>query len=100
MSWIPVEDRLPPDDKWVLVLCRNSQGKARRLRAIHASKFSLPVSPETDAVDFGEYDEKTDEFYCPPGWYESNEFEDTNWLIGHEVTHWAELPDLPPGYNA
>jgi hypothetical protein len=30
-----------------------------------------------------------------PGWYETNEYEETHWAVSDPVTHWMKLPDPP-----
>jgi hypothetical protein len=58
----------------------------------------IPQYFVTDHEDFlgrTEYSEEKDEFYWPEGWYEWNHIEETHWLIDSEVTHWANLPELP-----
>ena len=98
MEWTAVEKQMPKPGKPVLIAMRNSHGKGRRLRAVYAARFTLPVSDE-DNSGFGEYDEATDEYYCPEGWYEQNEFEETHWAVDGEVTDWMPLPPLPESYN-
>lgn len=44
-----------------------------------------------------EYDEETDKYYWPPGWYEWNEHEEMHWAVDGVVTHWMKLPDAPNG---
>ena len=48
----------------------------------------------TDVDDWGEYDEETDEYYCPEGWYEWNEHEEVHWAVSEAPRAWRELP--PP----
>ena len=92
---IPVTERMPEPDMPVLIAVRRSNGTTRRLRASYAPPKTLPVGFEMHADDFGEYDEETDEYYCPEGWYEHNEYDDVHWAVEGEVTHWWELPPFP-----
>jgi hypothetical protein len=61
------------------------------IRAMWAAKHALEVGMEDDS-GFGEYDEATDTYYCPEGWYEWNEHEETHWAVDETPTAWCELP--------
>jgi len=54
-------------------------------------KFSSDDYEGDDAV----YDENTDEYYWPQGWYEWNETEETHFALPDTVTHWMPLPEVP-----
>ena len=93
--WIKVADQLPKSGLPVIAFVQSAFGNAeatQRIRAQYAAKFTLESG---DDEDFGEYDEVTDQYYCPPGWYETNEFEDTHWAVDGTVTHWMLLPEPP-----
>ena len=87
-SWISVDARLPEPNTPVLL----DIGKMFPLRALWAGKHTVSVG--TDVDDCGEYDEKTDEYYCPEGWYEWNEHEEVHWAVSETPRAWRELP--PP----
>ena len=87
-SWISVDARLPEPDTPVLL----DIGKKYPIRALWAAKNTVRVG--TDVDDWGEYDEETDEYYCPEGWYEWNEHEDVHWAVSETPRAWRELP--PP----
>jgi hypothetical protein len=92
--WIETKEQLPKPGMPVLVFVQNVYGdKTRRLRAQYAAKFTLEQSSEDDTDP--DYDEKTDQYYCKPGWYETNEFDEVHWRIEGDVTHWMPLPDPP-----
>lgn len=94
-EWIETKTALPKSGLPVIAFVSSAFGNTeatRRIRASYADKFTLESG---DDEDFGEYDEKTDAYYCPPGWYETNEFEDTHWAVDGEVTHWMFLPAPP-----
>jgi hypothetical protein len=93
--WLTVSERMPEPGVPVLVYVQDeSRPKwSRRLRASWSDGKSLEVSSE--AVDEGVYDEENDCYWCPEGWYEENEYEETHWRVDHEVTHWMPLPDPP-----
>lgn len=99
MDWIETKNKLPESGVPVLIASRNSAGNPRRLRAIYATPLTLPLHVDC-ADERADYDEETDEYYCPVGWYENNEYDEVNWRVEGEVTHWMPLPDLPAGYNA
>lgn len=86
-GWIALPGTLPEPSTPVLL----DIGKKYPIRAMWAAKFTLLVSLEDDS-GFGEHDERTDEWYCPEGWYEWNEHEDTNWAVSATPRAWAPLP--------
>lgn len=69
--------------------------KTRKLRAQYAARHTLELGDDQEPWGDDCYDEETDTYYCPEGWYETNEFEETNWHIDGEVTHWMPLPAPP-----
>ena len=86
-SWISVDERLPEPGMPVLL----DIGKKFPIRALWAKKHTVRVG--TDVDDRGEYDEETDEYYCPEGWYEWNEHEEVHWAVSEETPRaWRELP--------
>lgn len=88
MNWIDAEETKPEPHKPVAVIY--TEGKHKRwARAMWVPKFS-----ERDYGNFEgdtEYNEAEDEFYCPEGWYEWNNGDETVWLITEDVTCWAEV---------
>jgi hypothetical protein len=91
-GWVSVEDRLPEPGKPVLL----DIGKKHPIRAMWVAKYTLPVGLEDDS-GFGEYDEEKDEWFCPEGWYEWNQHEETHWFVDEATRAWCELPQaLPP----
>ena len=89
-SWISVDARLPEPNTPVLL----DIGKKYPIRALWAAKNTVRVG--TDVDDCGEYDEETDEYYCPEGWYEWNEHEDVHWAVSETPRAWSELPQPLP----
>ena len=69
-------------------------GKKFTIRALWAEKHTVRVG--TDVDDWGEYDEETDEYYCPEGWYEWNEHEEVHWAVSETPRAWSELPQPLP----
>lgn len=91
-EWVSVEDRLPESDIPVIVYGKNRFECGRTLRAFYAAKFEVQQWDEDDWTD---YDEKSDVFYLPVGWYENNEFDEVHYHIDFTVTHWIPLPEPP-----
>lgn len=94
----PVRDattEVPPPNVPLLAFFVNEWGKRRVVRAMYAAEKTLECSEE--CCEFGVYDEEADTYWCPPGWYEMNEHDDTHWWFGaKDVVHfWAELPPWP-----
>ena len=88
--WVSVDERLPEPQKPVLL----DIGKQYPIRAQMVPQYALTVG--TDAADdFGEYDEETDEWYCPAGWYEWNQQEEIHWAVNDKPIAWHELPAAP-----
>ena len=98
-SWVPVEQAMPKDGKPVIAFVDRGDGWTRRLRAYYAHQYTIPAGEEAISTDCCEYVEADDEYYLPAGWYESNEYEETNWHVSDPVTHWMELPDGPSSQN-
>ena len=92
---IPVGERLPEAGVKVLAHYMNSHGKSRSVCARWIpAKFNSDESDNYDG-DFLEYDEDSDTYYWPEGWYEVIEnCDDYGSVTIHEgeVTHWRPLP--------
>lgn len=92
--WIPVTERLPENDVHVLLSCKCGAG-AYVCDGFHTEKYSTPTQFYED-ID-ADYDEETDEYYFPEGWWEVIK----NWddyscvAIEDTVTHWTPLPQPP-----
>lgn len=95
-AWVPVAERMPASGLPVLACYKNSHGNWRRIRA---EWVAAKTQESGDNSDIGEYDEATDTYYDPQGWYERID----NWDDGFsavgvnqgEVTHWMPLPAPP-----
>ena len=93
---VAVSERLPRPSVKVLAHYFNGLGKERTICAIW-----VPAKTRSDSYgddDFTEYDEESDTFYWPEGWYETIE----NWDdLGYvkvdegEVIYWQPIPKLP-----
>jgi hypothetical protein len=92
---VPVAERLPEPGRKVLAHYLNALGKPRTIIAEWVPAKTREDSPEGD---LGEYDDETDLFYWPEGWYEQIENWDdfTALLVDEgEITHWQPLPRGP-----
>ena len=88
-GWIPVGEQLPESGKPVLL----DIGKKYPIRAMWAARFTLEADDEDP--DWGEWNEDGDMYYCPEGWYEWNEHEETHWRVSVEPLRWMPLPQPP-----
>ena len=94
-GWISVEERLPDSLHEVLAFYRNALGKRRIVRALYAAPHSLPLDEDCEGVCACGACPDDGETWAAPGWYESNEHEETHWAVDESVTHWRPLPDPP-----
>ena len=85
-GWIALPGTLPKPGTPVLL----DIGKKYPIRAMWAAKHTVQAAD--DDTDWGEYDEATDQYWCPEGWYEWNEHEETHWAVDETPTAWCELP--------
>ena len=95
--WIPVSQQLPKQNEKVLVTYTNQLGNCRRVIAELVAKHTVEASDDCWG-DGADYDEATDQYYCPAGWYECVEnWDELAYLAVHEgeVTHWMPLPESP-----
>ena len=98
-QWISAKDRLPESGTHVLVCCEIHGGLGGRHHyvcdAFHTDAKSIPCS-YADDID-SEYDEETDEYYFPVGWWEVIKNWDDYSCVAIEdfVTHWMPLPEPP-----
>jgi hypothetical protein len=97
-KWISVDERLPESGRPVLATYLNRCGKPRRIRAEWMAAKTLEVAPDDDSIS--EYDDDTDAFYLPQGWYEIiDNWDDFRTIVvtEGEVSHWMPLPAPPQG---
>jgi len=102
VAWVSVDDAMPKSGVTVLACYKNSHGNLRRIRAEWTAAKTVEANAE---YDWGEYDEETDTYWTPEGWYEciDNWDEFSSIAVGEgEITHWMPLPLAPddPNYTA
>jgi hypothetical protein len=93
---VAVSDRLPEPNTKVLAYYLNDLGNGRTICAIWVPAKTR-VS-DSDIEEDLEYDDETDQFYWPEGWYEQIEnWEDFGWVKVNEgeVVYWQPLPKWP-----
>ena len=89
--WTKLPGQLPEPGTPVLL----DIGKKYPIRAMWAAKHTVPAAD--DDTDWGEYDEATDEYWCPEGWYEWNEHEEVHWAVSETPRAWIPLPPTSEG---
>lgn len=97
-GWIDVRDRMPRSGEEVLVACQIKLMSGKRYyicNAIHTEHKTVTADMYDD-MD-AEYDEETDNYYFPEGWWERiHNWDDYNYVaIEDFVTHWMPLPEPP-----
>ena len=95
---VPVSERLPEPNTKVLAHYFNKLGKGRTVCAIWVpAKTRVSDNDIDEDLEF-EYDDETDQFYWPEGWYEAIEnWEEFGYLKVYEgeVAYWQPLPKWP-----
>lgn len=86
-AWIDVAARLPEPGKAVLL----DIGKKTPIRALWAAKATVEAGDDADD-SWVEYDEASGTTYCPEGWYEWNEHEETHWAVSATPLRWMSIP--------
>ena len=90
MKIIKTSEALPKSGRYVLAWL---EGAKIPMRAMWADQHTLPLGDDADP-EWGEYSEEKDEYFCPAGWYEMNQFEEQHWGVSGNVVAWCELPRL------
>lgn len=87
-GWVSLPGALPKPGTPVLL----DIGNKYPIRAQWVPKDSLEA---TGDGDFGEYNEASDMYYWPEGWYEWNQYEETHWRVDETPRAWQPLPASP-----
>lgn len=95
-GWRKIEEA--PSAKTVLVHFRNVLGKSRIVKAMHAKQFE--IEQDSSEPEFCEYNDATDTYYWPEGWYEDVHADTgTDYSFHHlgneKPTHFMPLPPAP-----
>jgi hypothetical protein len=92
-AWIETKNKMPKPGIPVIACGLNEYGKLRRIRAAYFPKhFKID---DSGYIGDSDYCEEKKEYYWPEGWYEWNEFDETSWSVGIDITHWMPLPEPP-----
>lgn len=95
VAWTPVAEALPKSGEKVLACYRHRWFNLRPIRAF----WTAAKTEEADSDDARrDYDEATDAYYVPEGWYECiDNWDDYSSVAVTEgaVTHWMPLPQPP-----
>lgn len=101
-KWVPVTERLPENEKDVLILFERAGLRGDVYRVVGKAFYTDGKTNtensayvwETDCIDM-EYDEDADAYIIPEGWWESIEFGETFSAVDLPVLAWMPLPDGP-----
>lgn len=95
MEWKIIDTA--PEREQILVYYKNSHGVGRVVKAQFLAKFSVECS--YDEYGFCEYNDNSDTYFYPAGWYEIidnwGDFSSVKFDESHNPTHWMPLPDYP-----
>lgn len=100
VRWVPVNEKLPKLETEVLIVC-DSGGYKFVAPAIYEDGTMLRQNScwnWYDIESYGLYDETTDDYFVPEGWWEDRRFCPDgvyNCPVDCAVTHWMPLPAPP-----
>lgn len=87
-NWRSVKSEMPRNGQECFAFGIDELGNKRVIRAFYAEKNSIEDDDENGGA---EYCEEKDEFFLKEGWYESNQYDEINWFVPIEITHWMPL---------
>lgn len=101
MEWINVNDKFPENEKDVLICVKRKNYDSNKYIRFVSKAFYTDGNHNTeesiytwDNCNF-DYDEETDSYIIPEGWWEAVDYSDTFGEVDDFVTHWQYLPSLP-----
>lgn len=102
-GWTPVTERMPENETDVLIAFTREglNGDIYRCvgMAFHTDGKSNSEDSsywwDPDNIDDLEYDEETDAYIIPKGWWETVDFGENFTAVDVPVTHWMPLPKAP-----
>lgn len=103
VHWVSVNEKLPKLETEVLIVCDRG-GYKFVAPAIYEDGTMLTQESSWNWYEiesYGLYDETTDDYFVPEGWWENRQFcpDDVyNNPVDCAVTHWMPLPE-PPKMN-
>jgi hypothetical protein len=98
--WIPVIEKLPSNEERVLICSdrKRYNGEVMKIRTIAMYEDGTMHTDNSgfswEDSDF-DYDEETDDYIIPEGWYEQNMYSEEFGIVDDFVTHWMPLTDYP-----
>lgn len=105
-EWIPVSERLPENEQPALITCRRNIVTSKNNKKTYyfiAFAFYTDGEHNTEESDYGwydacnytafKYDEETDAYIIPEGWWEKVRFADEFYAVDCEVVAWMPLPE-------
>lgn len=97
-EWISVDERLPEPETPVLVRAEwTIEGKKRAWTALAMREDGKTHEEDSsfawdNLCEWGHYDEYTDSWIIPSGWWEVVLYNEMSAPINHHITHWMPLP--------
>lgn len=95
--WIPVEERLPENEKVVLICAERRLEK--KVHKIISTAFYTDGTmwSEDSAYDWNDmdayYDDEKDDFLIPEGWWEDTNYGEEFFVVDDFVVAWMPLPE-------